>query len=100
MEIELYHQFLLSVARSPTVIQYTFLYSTISTFRTDHSTLTLTMSTKQQREIDHSVYKQDLKRREVKVRFSLVTVKLTKLTYTISNYLTHTRIHSIHTHTF
>ena len=78
MEIELLHQFLLSEARSPTIIQYTFLYSTISTFRTEHSTLTLTMSTKQQREIDHSVYKQDLKRREVKVRLSLVTVKLDK----------------------
>ena len=40
MEIELYHQFLLSVARSPTIIQYIFLYSTISTFRTGHSTHT------------------------------------------------------------
>ena len=40
MEIELYHQFLFSVARSPTIIQYIFLYSTISTFRTGHSTHT------------------------------------------------------------
>ena len=43
------------------------------------------MSTKQQREIDHSVYKQDLKRREVKVRLSSVTVQLDKTHYTISN---------------
>ena len=40
MEIELYHQFLLSVARSPTIIQYIFLYSTISTYRPGHSTHT------------------------------------------------------------
>ena len=57
------------------------------------------MSTKQQREIDHSVYKQDLKRREVKVRLSLVTVQLDKTHYTISNaYTLSTHFQTLSTH--